>query len=63
MSKKKKLKKENKRLKNCLNFALYLRPLPSDPFQVFVAQQCPGILKKWRKNRGWTDEQNIHTEC
>ena len=40
-------KRTIKNLEKCVKYALYLRPLPTDPLQVYIQEKCPEILEKW----------------
>jgi len=42
---------ENNRLRECLMCALSYRPLPTDPFQLYVKERCPDVIEAWEKRR------------
>ena len=47
-----KQREEIRRLKKCVSFALDLRPLPTDPLQVYIRTVHPEVLKEWEAIRG-----------
>ena len=42
---------EIRKLRECLMCALSYRPLPTDPFQLYVKERCPDVIKAWKKRR------------